>query len=120
MIFAHPCAPGKRNCRDVVADNTGSGFGQREASDDERIHAGTKIAAHRIARRNNQRLAEQVERCIHQHRRPGATSVPHTHSDVFLFAQTHHLRRVSVFEDVDFPASATSIYIELKMEILAK
>src|SRR5258706_11225700 len=46
-----------------------SGFLERKSSDDERVDPGTEIAAHRIMRRNNQRLAKKVERCIHQHGR---------------------------------------------------
>src|SRR5712671_2133137 len=46
-----------------------SGFLERKISDDERVDPGTEITAHRIVRRNNQRLAKKVERCIHQHGR---------------------------------------------------
>src|ERR1700730_12478757 len=56
-------------CRDCVAHAARSGFRQRKLVDDERVDAGTEITAHGIARRHNQRLAEQIERRVHQHGR---------------------------------------------------
>src|SRR5215469_18265198 len=46
-----------------------SGFDQQKIADDQCIHAGAEITADSVARRNYQRLAEQIEGSVQQNRR---------------------------------------------------